>query len=380
VNAYVVGTVKNAEMKIFISSVRKGLEEERDALPGLIKALWHQPLRFEDFTAQDAPSRQACVDGVEASDAYLLLLGPHYGHVFPDTQQSATHDEWTTASRLGLPRYVFEKTGIDFDPEQEQFARTLGDYATGRFHGSFASATELLTKATAAIQQLSTSPSSLTFSPLTHDLAVPWLENDQQGYGRAAPLLEVHVVPTSGNRLSSRILEQVAAGLPGLARSLGVVSNTEAVDVNQTPEFVALNAKPAQAGGWNQATPGALSLVKVLPSGAVTVAYSMPRDTLGTIFDADEISGQVAAALRIAGQLDQSGSATFAIAAGITTRSTLSRGSVQSMPRSSGSTSSHDGPVRTLPDEVVSRAALDQGSSEVAGVVTRSLNRAMDSQ
>jgi hypothetical protein len=86
----------------------------------------------------------------------------------------------------------------------------------------------------------------------------------------------------------------------------------------------------------------------------------------------------VAAALRIAGQVDQSGSATFAVAAGITTRSTLSRGSVQSMPRSSGSTSSHDGPVRTLPDEVVSRAALDQGASEVAGVVTRSLNRAMD--
>lgn len=365
-------------MKIFISSVRRGLEEERDALPGLIRALGHQPLRFEDFTAQDAPSRQTCLDGVEASDAYLLLLGPHYGHVFADTQQSATHDEWATASRLGLPRYVFEKSGVNFDPEQEKFARTLGDYATGRFHGSFASGTELLTKATAAIQHLSSSPSSLTFAPLTHDLAIPWLENEQPGYGRAAPLLEIHVVPTSGHRLSSRVLEQVAAGLPALARSLGVVSNTEAVDVSQTTEFVALKAKPTPAGGWNQATPGALALVRALPSGAVTVAFSMPRDTLGSVFDPDEISGQVAAALRIAGQVDQSGSATFAVAAGITTRSTLSRGSVQSMPRSSGSMSSHDGPVRTLPDEVVSRAALDQGASEVAGVVTRSLNRAME--
>lgn len=240
-------------MKIFISSVRRGLEEERDALPGLIRALGHQPLRFEDFTAQDAPSRQACLDGVEASDAYLLLLGPHYGHVFADTQQSATHDEWATASRLGLPRYVFEKSGVNFDPEQEKFARTLGDYATGRFHGSFASGTELLTKATAAIQQLSSSPSSLTFAPLTHDLAILWLENEQPGYGRAAPLLEIHVVPTSGHRLSSRILEQVAAGLPALARSLGVVSNTEAVDVSQTTEFVALKAKPTRrADGTRQ--------------------------------------------------------------------------------------------------------------------------------
>lgn len=43
-------------MRIFISSVRKGLEEERDALPGLIRALGHTPVLFEDFTAQTTPA------------------------------------------------------------------------------------------------------------------------------------------------------------------------------------------------------------------------------------------------------------------------------------------------------------------------------------
>ena len=43
-------------MKIFISSVRRGLEDERDALPALISALGHTPVRFEDFSAQSVPS------------------------------------------------------------------------------------------------------------------------------------------------------------------------------------------------------------------------------------------------------------------------------------------------------------------------------------
>ncbi len=37
-------------------------------MPGLIQALGHEPRRFEDFTAQSAPSRQACLDGIEAAD------------------------------------------------------------------------------------------------------------------------------------------------------------------------------------------------------------------------------------------------------------------------------------------------------------------------
>lgn len=59
-------------MRVFISSVRHGLEEERDALPGLITAIGHTPVRFEDFTAQTTPSRQRCLDGLATADVYLL--------------------------------------------------------------------------------------------------------------------------------------------------------------------------------------------------------------------------------------------------------------------------------------------------------------------
>jgi hypothetical protein len=36
----------------FLSSVRRGLEKERDNLPALIRAIGHECTRFEDYTAR----------------------------------------------------------------------------------------------------------------------------------------------------------------------------------------------------------------------------------------------------------------------------------------------------------------------------------------
>jgi len=115
------------------------LEEERDALPGIVSAIGHTPLRFEDFSAQPVPSREACMAGVASADVYLLLLGPHYGYRFPDTGQSPTHDEWTAATAAGLPRLVYRKDGVTFDADQEVFSRDIGNYASGVFYDTFIS-------------------------------------------------------------------------------------------------------------------------------------------------------------------------------------------------------------------------------------------------
>lgn len=40
-------------MKVFISSVTHLLKDERAALPPFVRLLDHEPLRFEDFEAQD---------------------------------------------------------------------------------------------------------------------------------------------------------------------------------------------------------------------------------------------------------------------------------------------------------------------------------------
>jgi hypothetical protein len=126
-----------------VSSVRRGLEEERDSLRGQILALGHEPVFFEDFTAQSVPSREACLTAVETADVYILLLGPYYGTVFPETGTSPTHDEHTVALRRGIPRIVMHKLGVNFEPKQEEFANLVEKYTTGLFRREFTTAAEL---------------------------------------------------------------------------------------------------------------------------------------------------------------------------------------------------------------------------------------------
>jgi hypothetical protein len=122
---------------VFISSVRRGLEDERDYLPALLKASGHQPRRFEDFSAQPVPSRDACLAGVEAAEVYLLLLGQHYGEPLPDTGKAPTEEEFTVAKRRGMTVLVFRKTGDTADERQRDFIARVGEYQRGRFWKEF---------------------------------------------------------------------------------------------------------------------------------------------------------------------------------------------------------------------------------------------------
>ena len=141
-------------MRVFISSVRRGLEEERDALPPLIRAIGHEPRRFEDYTAQPVPSREACLRGVEEADAYVLLLGEHYGDKMPDTGSSPTEEEWTVARRRGIPILAFRKRDVALDADQAAFIKRVEDYAAGVFREAFSTTAELLTSVVAALRDL----------------------------------------------------------------------------------------------------------------------------------------------------------------------------------------------------------------------------------
>jgi hypothetical protein len=51
-------------MKIFLSSVIRGLEAYRDAAARAARALRHEVKRAEDFAASSATPQQACLAGV----------------------------------------------------------------------------------------------------------------------------------------------------------------------------------------------------------------------------------------------------------------------------------------------------------------------------
>ncbi len=121
--------------RVFISSVTEGLRQERTALPGLIRALGMDPVRFEDFTALPEPSREVCLQAVGTSDVYLLLLGEHYGSPFPDTGLSPTNDEYRAAINKGIPRLAFRRRGVTLESAQAAFAAQVEAYETGLFRG-----------------------------------------------------------------------------------------------------------------------------------------------------------------------------------------------------------------------------------------------------
>ncbi len=182
-----------------MSSVRRGLEGERDALPGLVLGLGHEPTRFEVFGSLPVPSREACLRGVENADAYLLLLGEHCGDPLPDTGKSPTEKERTVPKRRGIPILVFRKQGITLEPEQAEFIRRVEDYVEGRFRGSFVSVGELLGAAGKAIRALDARPASLAWKLLASAVTVRWHTFPRGPRGDTlGTVLEVHVLPTKG--------------------------------------------------------------------------------------------------------------------------------------------------------------------------------------
>jgi hypothetical protein len=68
----------------FLSSVRRGLEEERDNLPALIRAIGHECTRVEDYTARAVAGPRPC--------ARLFPLAPEDGNGGPARPKGTVHD------------------------------------------------------------------------------------------------------------------------------------------------------------------------------------------------------------------------------------------------------------------------------------------------
>lgn len=363
-------------VKIFLSSVRRGLEEERDALPGLISAIGHTPLRFEDFSAQPLPSREACLAGVAAADVYLLILGPNYGHSFGDTGQSPTHDEWVAARAGGIPCLVYRKMGVKFEPEQEDFVRSIGDYTSGVFYDSFTATHELQTKVVGKLRELEQADSPLTFTPLQEPATMAWradFDEQMRGHTSWETAIELHVLPVDGHSRSSRVMSELAKALPDRIRNSGLVAASDAL-LTTRPEGAVVVSIPSQRAGWDAPREWQLLGVRLGVDGQVSVWASLPGDGMGSILDPTELPDQIAKLLRLAGMLRVIESAQVAIGIGVDPTNGLSTARVTQLPRHSVTwLSMSDQPLRVPPDELVTVAALGVGSLEVGRLLSRAL-------
>ena len=127
---------------VFVSSVMVGHEEYREAAREGIRQSGCDPVMAEDFVAQGISSRNACLDGVESADAFVLLLGPRYGWVAP-SGLSVTEEEYDAAQGRHLPILVFVHGGVSREPRQQGFVDRVEDYVKGHFRKSFRSLDDL---------------------------------------------------------------------------------------------------------------------------------------------------------------------------------------------------------------------------------------------
>ncbi|MFG3095566.1 DUF4062 domain-containing protein [Streptomyces sp. NPDC048202] len=364
-------------MEIFISSVRKGLEEERDALPGLIRAMGHTPVLFEDFSAQTTPSRQACLAALDSADVCIFLLGPSYGHVFSETGQSATHDEWVAAKTAGKSRWVYRKLGVTFEDAQQAFARTVEAYPTGVFRDSFHDTAELMTKVVGKIKELESDQSPLSFASLPQPVPLHW-SLDQAGVegGTNLPLLELHIAPVGFAGYSARVLEEVGSSLSDRIRRSGAVKSDVALTSSSSREHAIVSLPVIRPRTWDTPRFGELVEVRLHKSGQVSLRATLPRDGMGSILDQDTLPQQVASLLRFNGALELIQSERIVVAIGVSDPNLTQVDRFnphQSRRRAEMGAYSRSFTLQTEPDESISLAALDTGAEEVAGILSRAL-------
>ncbi|MXP26565.1 DUF4062 domain-containing protein [Altererythrobacter indicus] len=140
-------------MRIFISSLITGFEAQRTAARRAVTTLRHEPVMAEDFGAQLNSPQIACLQGLRASDAVVLVLGEHYGFVPPNSTLSATHQEYREA-RETKPVFAFIQEGISPSPEQAALIAEVQAWEGGLFRGSFVNADDLQDGVTRALHDV----------------------------------------------------------------------------------------------------------------------------------------------------------------------------------------------------------------------------------
>ncbi|ORW70370.1 hypothetical protein AWC23_17100 [Mycobacterium saskatchewanense] len=334
-------------------------------------------MRFEDFTAQTVPSREACLEGVKSSDVCLLLVGPHYGHVFEDTGQSATHDEWMAAQAAGMPRVVYRKSNVELDADQAAFIAEIEDYGAGVFRDSFSSTADLQTKVAGKIRELAEAGSPLGFAPMTEAPVIQWRNQfalGVQGQQFSAATIEVHALPSPGVPLSARALAELGDAVAGRMRRSGLVDERAGLETRAAQDAIYLLLGDDAPAGWNSAAEARTLGLRIGQSGQVSAWASLPHDGLGAILDPTQLPLQIAGMLRLIGHTQAISSPHVAIAVGLDPVRTLSIGKVSDMPRNRAQfLTMSDQPLQVEPDELVTLAALDAGAPEVGGILSRRL-------
>jgi hypothetical protein len=365
-------------MRIFISSVRAGLEHERDSLRGLLVASGHQPVLFEDLTALPEPSREVCMRGVQSSDAYLMLLGERYGHPMPDTGISPTAEEHVAARIAGVPRLVMRKTGVNPEPRQQELINEIGTYPDGLFWDEFTDTPDLLIKTIAAVNNLAARPGNLTYSALEAPVPVAWrLEWPQPQQGRGdGPVLEIHALPIPSDQpLPSRVLRDQPGRLAAELRTVGGVGHAASITTGLDQTAAWATVEETDRGRYDEIRPGGVAGARISSTGQTSAWARLPRLSVSSYINQQDLTDRIGTLLLIAGAAIPSQGDEVALAVGLAPLFGVGEGP-QSRLGAGGSHSLgglNRAALAVPPDEAASRNALSTAARDAAGILAEAL-------
>lgn len=113
-------------LKIFLSSVSRGLETIRTQIADDLRTSQYSVLNMELFGARPELPIEACLEEVRQADALVLIIGPRYGSLTPANDVSYTHEEFREARRRGIPVLAFVlDPAPDADAEERRGLESL---------------------------------------------------------------------------------------------------------------------------------------------------------------------------------------------------------------------------------------------------------------
>lgn len=344
-------------LKVMLSSVRRGLADVRDSVAPVVTILNYECVRFEQVSLQPVPPRAVCVQMVEESEIYLLLLGEFYGDPMPGTGIAPTEEEWTAARNLGKPVIVFSQEDITPEPRQVAFIDRVESYEDGVWRGTFTNIPDLIGKLPAALEAAAAALQPLTLQPLDRSIDVPWREPDRGLYSGAGTVLETHIIPVGRvTPLPASSFNDLRRQLARAAQDHGLFEDGEALQFPTTERAMAAHAKPdgrrLEAG------------LRIERSRSVSVWESLPQQIGGSVLDEKQLRVRIARDLRLGAALDLLAADQVAIGIGLDRPDSLvtpSGPNSVTFPFMGRSEAIHLDPMEAVPTR-----ALGSGADELA--------------
>lgn len=163
--------------RVFVSSVIKGFEEDREAAANGITDVGGEAIRIETFPSLSVSPRAACLDAIATADAIIVIIGPRPGFLAPSGKY-VVEEEWQYARTRSTPVYVFIQNQ-ELYADAERIASEVSEYVHGRFRRTFETPEELRAEVKSALSGIS---SRMTTPTDTTRLTQALTERTQGGY------------------------------------------------------------------------------------------------------------------------------------------------------------------------------------------------------